>query len=195
MPIRFGGRGLSARSPQSKSLTVYRWFYGAADDATEDAAKAAAWQWAEYTSDQMRSLAPKRSGKLARSFHPRLRPSRRGAGWTASVYTTRPNHARWVNYGTGIYNTDPAGGHKGYIYPTRATVLRWPGRPVRRGQGPWRGIQNTAGIIYNFAARIRGQKPTKFMERAEAEGARMWERQFKPQLQRALSKITKGGFK
>lgn len=196
MPIRFGGRGLGARRPGSRSLRVQRWFYGVDDRALFAPTKEAVRAWAEYTRDRMRALAPKRSGKLALSMSYSVRPSRSGKGWTASVYSKRPNRARWVNYGTGIFNEDPGFiGPRGFIRPKRAKYLRWPGRPIRRGAGPWRGAQNVAAIIYNFRRAVAGQKATHFMERAEADGRRIWERQFKPNWQRAVDRITKGAFK
>jgi hypothetical protein len=197
--IRSGGRSISSRGPKQRSLTINRWFYGDTLDADdtgffEGKLRGFLREWAVQQRDLMQLYAPHRHGLLAKSFRYKVRRSEGGKGYSAQVYTTRPDVARWVNYGTGIYNEDPVYlGPRLRITPKRAKLLRWPGRPVRQGRGAWGGSL-IGRITYNYAKSVAGQRATHFMDKAEAQGRRWWDGE-KPRALRLLLEVLKEGFR
>lgn len=107
----------------------------------------------DYIVDSARVLAPKRTGRLARSI------TRSGAirsGDTSTVNIkwgiSAARYGRFVEYGTGLH-IDPRLGSPHLIYPRTAKVMRWTER------GPFATAYQGAGV---FSKQIRGGKDPRF---------------------------------
>lgn len=123
----------------------------------------------DFIVDVARQLAPKRTGRLARSI------SRSGAHRTGNTSTvlirwgvSASRYGRFVEWGTGLH-IDPRLGSPHLIYPRSAHVMRW----VERGRfsTPYAG----AGVFNRslgrnryaiFARYTKGQEAVHFMEHA-----------------------------
>lgn len=92
----------------------------------------------DFMVDAARTLAPKRTGRLARSIK-RTGATRTGPDtWTVGVGSDL-HRAIWTEYGTGFY--DPEGSH--YIFPKTAKAMRWVERGAFATQYSGAGIFNT----------------------------------------------------
>lgn len=105
--------------------------------------------------NQARRLCPVDQGDLKRSLAMELRPER--GGWAVRIGSNL-EYAIYVHEGTGVY----AG--RGYIYPKRASVLRWPAKNQSgRGRRRYRGGRTDR---YVYARRVRGVKARPFLRDA-----------------------------
>lgn len=102
----------------------------------------------DFMVDAARTLAPKRTGRMARSIR-RTGVTRTGPDtWTVAVGSDL-HRAVFTEYGTGWY--DPAGSH--YIFPKTAKVMKW----VERG--PFATRYTGSGI---FSSQLRGGKNPRY---------------------------------